>query len=98
MAIEQSCRSQLACKMVDLRELQPRVRTQVGRAEQPAAAEDVNSRVQLRKVKALAEQQKKDNQLEGKLGVYYREVEILASMSHVRTAINTETCTLTFEA
>lgn len=81
MAVEQSTRSQLACKVVDLRKLYPK--TRIGRHEYPAAAEDVDNRVQLRKVKDLATERKRDNKLDEKLRVYHREIDILASISHV---------------
>ena len=84
MAIEQSQRTQLACKVVDLRKLQPPSRMRFGRWERPAAAEDVDSRLQLVQVKSWVQKQKKDGRLEEKLKTYYREAEILASLSHVR--------------
>ena len=84
MAVEQSRGTQLACKVVDLRKLQQPSRMTFGRWEQPAAAEDVDSRLQLAKVKSWVKKQKKDNQLGQKLKTYYREVDILASLNHVR--------------
>ena len=83
MAIEQSQRTQLACKVVDLRKLKTPQRMRIGRREQPAAAEDVDSRLQLVKVKSWGEKRKKNNQLEDKLRIYHREADILASLSHV---------------
>ncbi|EXJ72356.1 CAMK protein kinase [Cladophialophora psammophila CBS 110553] len=82
MAVEQMARRQVACKVVDLRKLVPRSQRQFGRPENPAAADEVDSRVQMRKIKAWANQQKRDNALERKLRAYYREVEILGSISH----------------
>ncbi|KIW27369.1 hypothetical protein, variant [Cladophialophora immunda] len=82
MAIEQMARRQVACKVVDLRKLGPRPSTQFGRPEQPATAEEVDSVAQRRKVKAWANQQKRGNALKRKICAYYREVEILASISH----------------
>jgi hypothetical protein len=81
MAVEQSARRQLACKVVDLRKLHPSI--PIGRIESPAAAEDVDSRVQKRKVKDWAEKQKRGNKLDNKLRLYSREFEILSSISHV---------------
>ena len=49
-----------------------------------AAAEDVDSRLELIKVKSWGQKQKKNNRLELKLKTYYREVDILASLNHVR--------------
>jgi hypothetical protein len=87
MAIEQFQRKQLACKIVDLRKLQPPNRMVFGRWEQPAAAEDVDSRSQLAKVKSWGQKQKKDNRLEEKLKTYYREADILASLNHVSCSL-----------
>ena len=84
MAIEQKTRSQLACKVVDLRKLKSK--TFIGRKEEPAPADDVDNRIQLRKVRDWGEKQKQGNRLEDKLKVYYREVEILASINHVSQA------------
>jgi hypothetical protein len=69
--------------VVDFRKLIPRTENIFGRPEQPAAAEDVDFRVQLRKIKNLAVQKQRERGLEDKLKVYFREVEILASISHV---------------
>ena len=83
MAIEQSQRTQLACKIVDLRKLESPGRPEFQRWERPAPAQDVDSRLQLVKVKSWGKKQKKENRLEEKLKTYYREAEILASLSHV---------------
>ena len=83
MAIEQSRRTQLACKIVDLRKLRSSPRTRIGRLESPAAAEDVDSRVQMAKIKTWGEQKQKATRLEQQLKVYHREASILASLSHV---------------
>ena len=81
MAVEQSARRQLACKAVDLRKLRPSI--PIGHLEQPTAAENVDSRLQMRKLKDWIDKQKKGNKLSDKLKVYSREVEILNSISHV---------------
>jgi hypothetical protein len=86
MAIEQFQRKQLACKIVDLRKLQSPSRMAFGRWEQPAAAEDIDSRPQLAKVKSLGQKQK-DSRLEEKLKTYYREADILASLNHVSCSL-----------
>ena len=88
MAIEQSRRTQLTCKVVDLRKLQPPSRMRFGRREQAAAAEDVDSRLQLVKIKSWGQKRKRDNRVEEKLKTCYREAEILASLSHVRLLYN----------
>lgn len=83
MAINSSQRRQLACKIVDLRKLRPQTRARIGREEQHAQAEDVDNRVQLRKLAALADEKKRAHLLEDKLTRWYREVDILASINHV---------------
>jgi hypothetical protein len=83
MAIEQQARVQVACKMVDLRKLMPRRVNRFGHPEQPAAAEDVDSRVQMRKLKDWGKERKRERGVEEKLKLYLREVEILASINHV---------------
>lgn len=88
MAIEQNAKYQVACKVVDLRPLMPGSRTRFGRQDQPVAAEDVDSRQQIRKVKAWGVQQKRKDALDRQLTKYLREVEILSSISHVRTLID----------
>jgi serine/threonine protein kinase len=80
MAVEQKSRVQLACKIVDLRPLQRRLR--FGKPEEPLPAEDVNLKTQVRKVKVWSERQKPENQLDPKLRTYYREFEILSSIRH----------------
>ncbi|ETI23516.1 hypothetical protein G647_05318 [Cladophialophora carrionii CBS 160.54] len=82
MAIEQSTRHQVACKVVDLRVLMPGAQIKFGRADQPVAAEEIDNRTQVRKLKAWALQQKRKDALERQLSKYYREVDILASISH----------------
>jgi hypothetical protein len=82
MAIELSQRKQLACKIVDLRKLRLPSRMRFGRSERPVPAEDVDSRLQLVKVKSWGQKQKRNNRLEERLKTYYREAEILASLSH----------------
>ena len=83
MAVNEFQRRQLACKVVDLRKLRPRARARVACKEQYAQAEDVDNRVQLRKLTALANEKRKENLLEDKLMLWYREVDILASIDHV---------------
>jgi serine/threonine protein kinase len=87
MAIEQFQRKQLACKIVDLRKLPPPNRMAFGHWEQPAAAEDVDSRLQLAKVKSWGQKEKKENRLQEKLKTYYREADILASLNHVSCSL-----------
>src|ERR1700722_8121231 len=87
MAIEQFQRKQLACKIVDLRRLQPHNRMSSGRWEQPTAAENVNGRLQLVEIKSWGQKQKKDNRLEEKPKTYYRGAAILASLNHVSCSL-----------
>ncbi|KAK4946221.1 hypothetical protein LTR10_014733 [Elasticomyces elasticus] len=82
MAIEQQARAQVACKVVDLRRLEERPLDFLEDLEQPAATEDVDNQVELKKVKQWGDQQKREGHLEDKLRLYLREVEILASISH----------------
>ncbi|OAP61217.1 hypothetical protein AYL99_03418 [Fonsecaea erecta] len=82
MAVEQTTRRQVACKVVDLRKLGPRSLSHFGRREEPAPADEVDTIAQKHKIKAWAKQQKRENTLKRKLCAYYREVEILSSISH----------------
>jgi len=83
MAVEQVFRTQLACKVVDLRRLRPRHEARVEYPAPPDAARGADGRVQMRKVKGEADQGKRSDKFEEKIKVYYREAEILASISHV---------------
>lgn len=83
MAIEQSKRRQLACKMVDLRKLRFPARPRIGRLETAAAADDVDNGAQLARIQSWAERKRKENRLEQELKVCHREATILASLSHV---------------
>ncbi len=83
MAIKQSRRTQLACKIVDLRRLKVAPRAQIRKFETTAAAEDVDSQRQLAQIKLWAEGKQAENHLEEQLKVYHREASILAALSHV---------------
>ena len=83
MAIEQQTRTQVACKIVDLRRLEDRPLDFLEGLERPSAADDVDNRRELKKVKQWGDQQKREGHLEDKLRIYLREIEILASISHV---------------
>jgi hypothetical protein len=83
MAINTSQRRQLACKVVDLRKLRYSIKRSSAAHEKPAQAEDVDVRIQMRKLAALADEKKKMHLLEDNLGRWYREVDILASINHV---------------
>jgi hypothetical protein len=87
MAINESQRRQLACKVVDLRKLRVYTKRKPTGKEQPAQAEDVDNRVQMRKLAALADEKKKKQSLEHNLERWYREVDILASITHVSVTI-----------
>lgn len=86
MAIEQHTRTQVACKLINFCRLGPRSASFFERPEQPAAAEKVDGRVQQRKIKGWVDQKKREIGVEKKLKQYFREVEILASISHVSQA------------
>lgn len=83
MAIEQRTRVQVACKMVDIRELIPRRVSIFGHPERPAPAEDVDSRFQMQKLKDWINERKRGRGVEEKLKLYFRKIEILASINHV---------------
>jgi serine/threonine protein kinase len=83
MAVEQHTKHQVACKVVDFRQLMPGSPL-CKPPDLPAPAEDVDDRAQIRMVKAWGNQQKRKDGLNKQLNKYLREVEILASISHVR--------------
>jgi hypothetical protein len=83
MAISNFQRRQLACKVVDLRPLKVPAKRRMNRREQHAQAEDVDSRVQLRKLTALVDEKKREHLLEDELKKRYREFNLLASIDHV---------------
>ena len=82
LAVDRSTSSQLACKVVDLRQLRQTASTYFVRQKLPEVAANVDSRIQLRRVKALAEKQRGIDRLETELASYYREIEILANLRH----------------
>lgn len=81
MAIEQTTRTQLACKVVDLRRI-GRTSEQSGLRQQRQAHSDGYARGELRKVRIWADKQKRQIPLEKKFNSYVREFEILSSISH----------------
>jgi hypothetical protein len=83
MAIEQSSRTQVACKIVDLRKLKSAPPGKVGGLERAAAANDADSRVEMAKIRPWAERKQKESRLEQHLRIYHREASILASLRHV---------------
>jgi hypothetical protein len=83
MAIEQSRRLQLACKIVDLRRLKFSPQTRIRRLGTAAAAKNVDSRVQMAKIKSWAQRKQKESRLEQQVTVCHREASILASLRHV---------------
>lgn len=83
MTINRRTGTQLACKMIDLRPFRPCFRSSPNGLEVPAAAKNVDCKLQLRKHIAWSERQKKEDRLDFHLEKYYREVEILASIKHV---------------
>jgi len=84
MAIEQSSRTQVACKIIDLRKLKFAPQEKIGELESAAAADDVDSQVEMAKIRPWAERKQKENRLEQQLRIYHREASILASLRHVR--------------
>lgn len=86
MAIEKVKRSQLACKIINIRKIRASTR-RMGRLEQPASADDVNDRSQLRNLKSWGTRQAKVHALEERLKDIRREADILERLSHVRHLI-----------
>ena len=84
MSLEKKSGSQVACKVIDLQPLYPSFH--IGKSESPARAEDVDSRVQMRKLEDHFEKQRTKKKLERELTRCYREVEILATIRHVGIA------------
>lgn len=83
MAIDLSHRSQVACKIVDLRKLKRQAGLEIGRLQQPAPASDIDQKAQACKVKNWGMTQRGENIVEKKLEKYYREIEILSTIHHV---------------
>jgi hypothetical protein len=83
MAIEQSTRTQVACKIVDLRKLKFAPQTKIGELESAAGADDVDSRVEMAKIGPWAERKQREIRLEQQLRIYHREASILATLRHV---------------
>lgn len=81
MAIEQTARVQLACKIVDLRKI-GKAGKDKSLLEEHAAAEFVNPQIAATQVRAWSDKKKRQIKLEDKLHSYHREVEILSSISH----------------
>lgn len=80
MAIEQTTRTQLACKVVDLRRLRPTLH--FGRLQRRFPAEKVDTNNSLLRVKQWTDEKTHGDKLEAKLKTYYSEAEILASIRH----------------
>lgn len=81
LAIEQTTRTQLACKVVDLRRI-GRTREQNVSCEQPQSRSDSHARCELIKVRIWADKQRRQIPLEKRFSSYMREFEILSSISH----------------
>lgn len=82
MAVDRSSNSQLACKIVDLRQLTPKPNALSDRKEHPASAANVDSDDQMRKLECWTKQQKAENAREDKIKLYRREANILSKISH----------------
>jgi len=81
MAIDQTSRTQLACKVVDLRRIGP-MREQSDSRQQAQPRSTGHAKSELRKVRTWADKQKRQVPLEKKFNSYMREFEILSSISH----------------
>lgn len=83
MAIEQSQRTQLACKIVDLRKLQTASDMRSGHWECPAPVEGGDRRLEHTTANSQGQKQAQHSRTEDRLTTCYREAEILASLNHV---------------
>lgn len=81
MAIEQTTRTQLACKIVDLKKLGPTAVRDCGNEAQETAPL-TGPQSQLKAVRAWAYKQKRQMPVEKKLELYFREFDILSSIRH----------------
>ena len=82
MAIAQGKKSQLACKIINVRKIKASMR-KIGRHEQPAPAEIVDQSSQLKKVRSWGARHSKAQYLEERLRLHRREAEILEGLFHV---------------
>lgn len=91
MAVDQHRGGQLACKIIDLRGLKEKLgeieslKTQPTEHPYPVVAIDRSA--QSTEAKMRVEQKRWASYLERKLRIYYREVEILQHIRHVREPI-----------
>lgn len=81
MAIEQTTRTQIACKIVDLRRIGPS-KNRVASSNTPHKAEDHDIQTELQKIASWGNQKKREIDLQARLSAYLREFEILCSFSH----------------
>ncbi|KAK5942019.1 hypothetical protein PMZ80_005971 [Knufia obscura] len=81
MAVEQTSRTQLACKVVDLRHI-GRTREQSQSHHEPRPPPTSRAKSELRQVRVWADKQKRQIPLEKKFNSYMREFEIISSISH----------------
>ncbi|KAL9108926.1 MAG: hypothetical protein Q9227_006322 [Pyrenula ochraceoflavens] len=82
MAIEQSSKRQVACKIINLRKLAPRPRVKFGPRAEPAPATEVNDAEQLEKLHIWKEKIKVENAQKKKIQRYFDEANILAQVDH----------------
>lgn len=81
MAIEQSTRTQLACKVVDLRRIGPKAKRRTSFVT-PRKAEEYDTKTELQKLATWSDQKKREIDMETKLSAYFREFEMLCSFTH----------------
>lgn len=81
MAIEQTTRTQIACKIIDLKAIGPRGKT-LASYNAPQHAKNYDVKAELEKVRDWGYQKMRQMPLETKLSNYFREFEILHSISH----------------
>lgn len=91
MAVNQRDGTQLACKIVDLTFIKSHLRSlgssKPGQSQTPAPAADIDPHAQILEVRKWAERRQMTRNINSKLRVYDREVEILQKLWHVSSRL-----------
>ena len=82
MAIEQSSKKQIACKIIDLRRFAPRPKVRFGPPPEPIPAANVNSAQQLVKMYDWGKRMKANSACSREVKKLLREASILAKVNH----------------
>lgn len=82
MAVQQQNRTQIACKIVNLSRLQL-VPDRLSSSQTPSPARLFDQRGQTQRIKTWTEQIKRGPSIGDRLDTIFREVDILAQLSHV---------------